>query len=143
VLTRILLRAGTLKVPLSAIGALAVTRAHESFAKEESPEGQPWQALTQEYVGRPKKEGGRGGEAHPILFRTGRGEASIQYSADDTSVAVGSNRKFPGGKSALAIHQLGGVAGRGAKIPARPFLGMNQQDEERAGGILMEYLAGL
>jgi phage gpG-like protein len=32
---------------------------------------------------------------------------------------------------------------RGAKIPGRPFLGVNAHDEERIGDFLMEYLAKL
>jgi len=58
-------------------------------------------------VERPKNKGGRGGADHPILFREGHLEASIQYHAGDTYVEVGTNRKFPGGEdSAAAIHQL-------------------------------------
>jgi phage virion morphogenesis protein len=133
-----------LKVPFSAIGALALTRTHESFENEESPAGESWQALSPGYVERPKNKGGRGGADHPILFREGHLEASIQYHAGDTYVEVGTNRKFPGGEdSAAASHRVGGRAGRGgaAEIPARPFLGLTDEDDERAAGILMDYLS--
>lgn len=140
----IYLRALSLKVPFEALGKWLVTRQHEHFEKQESPTGDPWKALSPAYVDRPKKQGGRGGEATPILFIKGYLEQSVNYRADDTILAVGTNRKFPGGdKSAGAIHQLGGTAGHGVKIPPRPFLGMNPEDEDRGADILMEYLAGL
>lgn len=144
VIRKIILKAGNLKVPFEAAGRYLLTQTRQRFERETSPEGNPWKALSSAYVERPKKQGGRGGQAHPILFVHGWLEASITYKADDRELAVGTNRKFPGGeKSAAAIHQLGGVAGRGAKIPARPFLGVKDVDADRIGELLMEYLGKL
>jgi phage virion morphogenesis protein len=142
----ILLKAGHLRSPFESAGKFLVTRTHEHFEHERSPEGEPWAALSAAYVARPKEQGGRGGAAHPILFVQGYLEASINYKAGDAELAVGTNRKFPGGmKSAAAIHQLGGEAGRGhrAAIPARPFLGVDSADEERISDVLVNYLAKL
>ena len=140
----ILVRKGHLRVPFEAGGRYLVAQTHQHFRGEQSPEGEPWQALSREYVERPKKQGGRGGAEHPILFVHGWLEASINYKADDTALAIGTNRKFPGGeKSAAAIHQLGGTAGRGARIPARPFLGVTDRDADRIGELLSEYLERL
>ena len=148
ILTDVIRRAGSLRVPFEAAGAYLLTRTHEHFEHEESPDGEPWQALSRKYVDAPKRpnyKGGRGGQAHPILVRSGHLMGSITYAAGDRELAVGTNRKFKGGKSAAAIHQLGGLAGRNhaAHIPARPFLGMNHADDARIGEILGEYLARL
>jgi len=142
---RIMRKMHTLRVPMNAIGSYLVTRSHEHFEKEESPAGEPWKALSAKYVARPRNKGGRGGNEHPILLRTGLLMQSISTRADDKSVAIGTNRKFKGGQSAAAIHQLGGMAGRGhkAQIPARPFLGADETDVHRIGEILMDYLKNL
>ncbi|MDO5296733.1 MAG: phage virion morphogenesis protein [bacterium] len=56
-----------------------------------------------------------------IQEENGDGEASIK-------AGVGSNIRY------ARIHQLGGLTGRGhkAKIPARPYLGLTQQQKEKA-----------
>lgn len=52
------------------------------------------------------------------------------------SVFVGTNVEY------AAIHQFGGKAGRGRKvtIPARPFFGLNQQDEQDIADKIAEML---
>jgi phage gpG-like protein len=140
---KIVAKAGHLKIPFHASGNFLIARTHTHFVHERSSEGEAWAALTTAYVAWPKKEGRRNGRAHPILHVHGYLEASINYKAGDASLAVGTNRKFPGGsESAAAIQQLGGT-GRDAKIPARPFQVMVGSDEDRIGDFLMEYLAKL
>lgn len=55
-----------------------------------------------------------------ILQHTGQLASSISTDYDSTSAVVGSNLMY------AAIHQFGGMAGRGRKvaIPARPYLPM-------------------
>ncbi len=52
--------------------------------------------------------------------------SSITSDYDNDSALVGTNEPY------AAIHQFGGMAGRGrkVKIPARPFLELTSQDEE-------------
>ena len=79
-------------------------------------------------------------------FITGRSEQSITYHATETSLDVGSNYKFPGGKkSALAIQELGGKAGRGqaATIPARPSIGVSREDEAAMAGLAEVYFGSI
>ncbi|MGH9344369.1 MAG: phage virion morphogenesis protein [Terriglobia bacterium] len=138
------LKAASLREPLSDIGEALLTSTHERFRQEVSPEGKPWKALTPRYVNRPRKRGGRGGRAHPILFRRGNLFRSLIYQASDTELRLGTNQKFPGGASAGAIHQFGGksnMAPGPAAIPARPFLGISTDDEKTIGSILADYLA--
>lgn len=51
--------------------------------------------------------------------------SSITRDHDNDSAVVGTNEPY------AAIHQFGGMAGRGrkVKIPARPFLQLTEQDE--------------
>jgi len=140
-LDRLFLKSLTLRKPLEEFGEHLMTVTHEHFERQESPAGEAWTPLSPRTLAMREK---RGNDSVKILFVRGRMEASIGYRADDTTLAFGSNRKFPGGeKSALAIHQLGGKAGRGRKvtIPARPFIGINRSDQDALGRILTRYLA--
>jgi phage gpG-like protein len=79
-------------------------------------------------------------------FITGRSEQSITYHATETSLDVGSNYKFPGGKkSALAIQELGGQAGRGhaVTIPARPAIGVSTRDESAMADLTELYFGSI
>ncbi len=132
---------------LEAIGKTLVTSAHHRFETATDPEGRPWKPIA-ESTRRARAERlhtrGKRGLATSAMaalsgktgfeprFITGRTLRSITYRASETTLDVGSNYKFPGAeKSALAIHELGGQAGRGhaATIPARPSLGVSTQDE--------------
>jgi len=147
-------RGGDLKLPFTSAGRFLLMRTHEHFEKTESAEGEKWKPLSgrtlrqhQTYYERkrrrkPPPEGARTG--YEPLFLTGRLLASIQMAASKDGLSIGTNRRFPGGtKSAGAIHQLGGLAGRNhtVHIPARPFLGMNEDDADRVAEILMSFLA--
>lgn len=129
---------GDLSQPFEQIGQYMLEQTHRHFSQERSAEGDPWQALTEEYVHRPESSGGRGGLEHPILYWSGRLEESIQYEASATDVAIGTDLK-----PYAAIHQFGGTAGRGAFIPARPYLGINQEDENKIADFMIDYLASL
>ncbi len=134
------------KAALDSIGQSLVTSTHHRFETERGPDGSPWASLSQRYVARPKKRGGRGGLEHPILVRTARLLPSIVFKATNDELAVGTNAKFPGGEySRAAIHQLGGKPGMApgpAAIPARPFLGIDANDEREIGRLLMKHLEG-
>ena len=61
---------------------------------------------------------------------------SITYNAGSNEVEVGTNVEY------AAIHQEGGTAGRGGgvRIPARPFLGVSQEDEAEIIDIMNDYI---
>jgi len=138
---------------LEAVGATLVTSAHHRFETATDPDGKPWQpiaastkAARQERLTTRSKKGLAqsamaalsGKTGNEPRFITGRSERSITFSATETTLAVGSNYKFPKGeKSALAIHELGGKAGRGhaVTIPARPSLGVSRQDDDAIGAL--------
>ena len=74
--------------------------------------------------GRPKWLGIKHREGTPLVD-TENLMSSITRDYDNDSAVVGTNEPY------AAIHQFGGMAGRGrkTKIPARPFLQLTEQDE--------------
>ncbi len=92
---------------------------HENFDKEGRP-GR-WPELSPSYKRWLTKKGKTG----KMLNRNAAGlYPSIQPQHDSRSAVVGTNKKY------AAIHHFGGPAGRGkkAKIPARPYLHLDDSD---------------
>lgn len=110
---------------LSTIGEALVSSTSKRFEDGRDPEGKAWEASA-----RAAAEGGK------TLADTGRLMQSIDYAVTPDSVMVGSNVAY------ARIHQMGGKAGRGHKvtIPARPYLGVSQQDKEEVQRILHSFL---
>lgn len=99
----------------------------ERFNKEQSPDGQKWKPLAESTIKRRKKRHKRGNMK--ILQDTGELRRSIAYEADSHSVRVGSKLKY------ARTHQFG----RG-KIPARPFLGVTNNEKEHITSMFRQYL---
>ena len=97
------------------IGRYLVASTLRRFERERAPDGSPWLKSA-----RALAEGGQ------TLTDTGRLRGSIAHTVTDggRAVEVGSNVIY------AAIHQFGGRAGRGrkAKLPARPYLGIDERD---------------
>ena len=97
------------------IGRYLVASTLRRFERERAPDGSPWLKSA-----RALAEGGR------TLTDTGRLRGSIAHTVTGggRAVEVGSNVLY------AAIHQFGGRAGRGhkAKLPARPYLGIDERD---------------
>ena len=87
----------------------------ECFDKEQSPDGEKWKPI--------KHRQGK------ILQDTGELKKSIQYEADNSSVTVGSKLIY------ARAHQFG----RG-KIPARPFLGVTEDDKKHIAQMIKIFL---
>lgn len=127
------------------IGRALGNLTEDAFQDERSPAGAPWQPLTPKYVLRPRKQGGRGGDDHPILQRDGQLAASITHGGDDRSAWVGASKLY------AAIHQFGGTASMApgpAAIPARPFIPVTETGDLAANAtaevlsLVREYLEG-
>ena len=83
------------------------------FKTQTAPDGTPWAPLKQRYARRKRYN------KDTVLTLRGYLRSYIHYQVMGAdAVEVGSNQKY------AAIHQFGGMAGRGKKveIPARPFL---------------------
>lgn len=135
-------RIANLRPVMQEIGQRYERRVLQNFEKQQAPDGTPWQPTKVlsnylSYVGTAK--GGKRKSAYTqggsmrtafqrylankrILVLTGRLRSRIHYQADATSARIG-----VAGIEYAAIHQFGGMAGRGhkVKIPARPYLAMN------------------
>lgn len=123
------------------IGRYLVDSTKRRFELERGPDGSPWPPSI-----RAQLEGGR------TLTERGLLRDSITYEDSDRGVAVGTNVPY------AAIHQLGGtirpVAGNALKfriggqfvtvasvtIPARPFLGLDAEDEAELPAIAADWL---
>lgn len=128
------------------IGAMLVVSAQERFQTESGPDGSPWPISI-----RAAMTGGK------TLSDTRRLFASITHEASASGVAVGTNVIY------AAIHQTGGtiraktskglrfraggnggwVTKQSVTLPARPFLGLDRDDEKEIAALAEDYLAGL
>ncbi len=129
----------------------------ERFETETAPDGTPWQPLSpatlvSQYQGRGRgrktTKRGRGGEVETAGFARFRGRKKIlqdmgrrggllgqvAYRAEDGRVSIGSNKVY------ARIHQLGGEAGRGVTIPARPYLGLSDANRSVVSGIVRAWV---
>lgn len=96
-----------------------------------------WQPLSPVTIARITK--GTGDMGHrKILVGEGHLLNSIHWQADSEGVAVGSNLIY------AAIHNFGGMAGRGHKvsIPARPYLVVQDEDLREIKQIINDFLTG-
>jgi phage virion morphogenesis protein len=125
------LRGGNPRPALASIGEYMLRRTDERFSAEQDAQGQPWAPLSPETLKHKKHT--------KILTESGNLRGRIVYRVGVGSVAIGTNVIYG------AIQQLGGKAGKGHKvtIPARPYLGVNDEDEREFAAILSDYLLGL
>lgn len=125
-----------------AIGMSLVTSTQHRFEREAGPDGNAWPASLRKLV-----SGGR------TLTESGELVRSITFIATEDSLAVGTNVPYG------AIHQLGGTikakTARGLRfrsaaggwvtkqevtIPARPFLGLDEDDREEITALCADWL---
>lgn len=123
---------------LEEIGEVLTASTKRRFASETDPEGNRWAPNSEVTLAR--KRGAK------ILTEGGYlGDLITWQMADPKAVAVGSNQVY------AAVQQFGakqGAFGRTKRnapipwgdIPARPFLGLSEEDGERVLEILRDYL---
>jgi phage virion morphogenesis protein len=131
-------KVGNLQPVMDRIGLYYLRSVQENFDRQRSPDGTPWQRLAATTLGiylgkkgRLNKRGyltGKGRtylQGKQILIDSGDLRGSVRHQATATSVTIGSDLGY------AAIHQFGGLAGRGRKtrIPARPWLAVNRGQE--------------
>lgn len=99
----------------------------ERFRMQISPSGERWKPSL-----RVQLHGGK------TLTKDGHLAGSISSRSGRSFAEWGSNRVY------AAIHQLGGKAGRGRKvtIPARPYLGMNDENAADIMDLLQARIEG-
>lgn len=130
-------RLGDLSVPLSDIGEHLLLATDTRFKQQVAPDGSPWAPLSP--VTLAKKQGDR------ILRDSGILQDTTRYQVSGGELAVGTDRSYG------AVHQFGQPRGASGKtrrgtpipwgdIPARPFLGLSNEDEEAVARIVSDYL---
>lgn len=129
---------GDLSPAMRDIGNYLVNTTRDRFHSQQSPDGVPWAPLSSATKARKQRNRGK------ILTEGGALQAVVMQ-ADSSSVAIGSPLVYAG------THQFG--AARGAfgtmssgrpipwgDIPARPFLGLSNEDEGEVGRLVADFL---
>ena len=132
-----LLQAGTAMQPLMRnIGETLLNSTRERFKDEESPDGATWEPLSAITKKIKKKNQDK------VLTQDGHLAGQLTYRANPNYVEIGSTRIYasvhqfgatikPKNGAALVFGPEGGkIYARSVTIPARPFLGLSNQDRE-------------
>lgn len=121
------------------IGEHLLNTTRERFNAQQSPGGTPWAPLSAATKARKRRN------RNKILTERGFLRGNLAYRADATSVVIGSPSIYAG------THQFGaekgafGTASSGhpipwGTIPARPFLGLSDDDSDEVTSLVTEFL---
>jgi phage virion morphogenesis protein len=134
----------SLSAPLSACGEILLSSVEENFQQEGRFSsagswrggGTRWPDLSPATKEARAKQGKWPGKKLQV---SGQLAASISKNVKGNEVTVGTNKAY------AAIHQFGGQAGRGrkVKIPARPFLVVQDEDVEEMMDVLGKHVSKL
>lgn len=131
VLTQLVKNLDNLAPALGNVGEHLMLTHRDHFDEQRSPDGDPWQPLSPDYAKSKKKNKDKILRLNDILRDT------LAYNVGDKSLEFGTNMEYG------AMHQFGGTSDmipRLAAIPARPFLGLSQDDEKEVIEILYEFI---
>lgn len=131
VLTQLVKNLDNLAPALGNVGEHLMLTHRDHFDEQRSPDGDPWQPLSPDYGKRKKKNKDKILRLNDILRDT------FAYNVGDESLEFGTNMEYG------ATHQFGGTSDmnpRLSAIPARPFLGLSQDDEKEVIEILSDFL---
>lgn len=118
-------RGGNAQPAMAAIGEDLLRSHRARFDAQESPEGEPWAPLSDDYKARkPRRQ-------NEILVLNGFLRDTLRYQDGPDSLAFGTDRI-----QGATMHW--GDEERG--IPARPWLGLSEDDEAEAARTLLDYL---
>lgn len=121
------------------IGEALVNSTRDRFSAQRGPDGQTWKSLSPRYLATKSPNPGK------ILQRRGDLVRQIFPQVEGATLLVGTDRVYG------AVHQFGALKGafgktrRGAPIPwgdipARPFLGISDDDAEEIIAITRDHL---
>lgn len=118
---------------LQEIGEYLITSTKQRFRDRKAPDGTPWAPNAPLTIAR------KGNRDEPLIGETGRLRNEIRYRVSGSGIEWGSNLAY------AAMQQFGGQKEnyphlRG-DIPARPFLGLSEEDETTALEIVNDWLA--
>jgi phage virion morphogenesis protein len=118
-----------LKPAFEQIGEYLDLAHRQRWDRQEAPDGTPWAPLSPKTLARKHKKG------RPLdtLVESGDLRDLLRYQASDDGLEFGTDRRYG------APHQFGREE---AGIPARPFLGLSEDDKAAVLDILQEHLEG-
>lgn len=132
------------------LGELLVDSTKQRFAEGTAPDGTVWapksDATIDAYRRREKKKPNTRVDFRPLFGPSGRLSSEIFAQASSASVEIGSSLIYS------AVQQFGaakgefGTAANGSSIPwgnipARPFIGLSEEDRTKVDAELRDYLA--
>ena len=124
------------------MGEALLNSTRQRFSEMRGPEGHPWAPLSDEYRARKPKN------ADKILVLHGYLRGTLNYQIEDagTTLAIGSPLIYAGTQQFGAKKGQYGSTSKGrpipwGTIPARPFLGLSQDDKAEVMGILKKHLS--
>lgn len=118
-------RGGNARPAFEAIGEDLLLSHRDRFDAQESPDGEPWEPLSEAYRKRKKRR------KDEILVLNTYLRDTQRYQADDDQLEYGSDRVY-----AASMHF--GDPERG--IPAREWLGLSPDDESGAVQTLLDFM---
>lgn len=111
---------------LEILGSEAESQTRRRLSEEKTdPDGQPWKPWSKAYEARRPAKGG-------ILDLDGELIDSIAYEVQDDAITLGSNLVY------ALVHQEGWKA---KNIPARPYLGVSDENLEDLGELVIDFIA--
>ena len=118
---------GDTQALMESVGDALVSGTLKRSQDEEDPTGKKWPKSKRAA----KKDG-------QTLTDTALLRRSVDYAATSDKVMVGSNLPY------ARIHQKGGKTGKGHKVdmPARPYLGVSEEDMDEVRETVADFLAG-
>lgn len=118
---------GDTQALMESVGEALRSGTIERFDAEEDPQGKKWKPSARAMAGGSK-----------TLDKESHLKDSIDYATTSDKVMVGSNLPY------ARIHQLGGKTGKGHKVdmPARPYLGVSEEDMDEVRETMADFLAG-
>ena len=131
-LDRMIRRAKSPATAYRRIGEFLEKSHKERWLREVSPDGVPWESLSEEYANSRRKRGSAG--AGRILILDYVMQPSVEFEAGFGGVTFGTDVEY------AATHQYGDAD---RNIPARPFLGVSAHDKEEILSVLSEFIVGI
>lgn len=115
---------------MDGVGALIESSTKRRFDEQTGPDGQAWAPWSKAH-GETRRPG------QSLLVESGDLRDSNQLYTRPDEAQVGNNLVYG------AIHQFGGMAGRGRKvqIPERPYLGLSDRDRDDIRNLVEEMLS--
>lgn len=123
------------------IGEFLLRTTRRRFDTQESPEGVPWAPLSEDYRRRKRRN------ADKILTLDGYLRGGLNFRAGRDYVDIGSDRIYAGPHQYGAEKGEFGTTGSGkpipfGDIPARPFLGVSDEDSDEINVRIADYISG-